>query len=214
MTLSHIAAPVLALALFGAIPQEALAQQALKGLGFEAGLSFMGAYVAPTYQVAPNFTARAPIYFGTINGTHTYEGNPVIGKVDAESYALIADYHPGGGALRLSTGIGFGGLSVSGKVTNPVFNGNTYAGVSDVSIKQTHSVTPSFSVGYAKIFGGGFGFTADLGVRIANYTIAASSDFVPNAAKAQFAADLAAANADLAKQNLTPYLALGLAYRF
>jgi len=198
----------------GLAPQVGQGQQSLQGLGLEMGLSLVGAYVAPTYRLSPNAALRAPIYFGSITGAHKYEGNAIDGKVTADSYALIADYHLRGGGLRLSTGIGFGGLTVTGTATNPSFNGNTYTGVSNVTVKQTNAVTPSFSLGYTAFTNSGIGFTADLGLRLTSYTMTATDSFLPAGDRAQFQADVAKANADLAKNNLTPYLSLGLAYRF
>ncbi len=207
-------AGIVAGACFGAVAPAALAQQAKQGLGFETGLSIMGAYVAPTYQFSPNASLRAPFYFGSVSETRTYEGSKITGKLDAQSYALIADYYILGSGLRVSTGVGFGGLSVSGTAKNPTFNGATFTGVSTLKITQTNSVTPSFAMGYSSNSGAGIGLTADLGVRLTTYTITASDGFLAAADRAEFQAELATVNADLAKHNVMPYVALGLAYRF
>ena len=211
---ARLLAGVLALVCSAAFAPAALAQQAAQKLGFETGVSILGAYVAPTYQLTPNAALRVPLYFGSISGTQTFEGSKITGKLDTKSFALMADYYILGSGLRLSTGIGFGGLSVSGTANNPTFNGTTFSGATTVTVKQTNSMAPTFAVGYSTNSGAGLGFTADLGVRLTTYTITATDGFLDAADRAEFQSELDAVNADLAEHNLTPYLSLGLAYRF
>ena len=211
---ARLIAGLLAVACSGLIASAALAQQATQKLGFETGVSILGAYIAPTYQLTPNAALRVPLYFGSISGTQTFEGSKITGKLDTKSFALMADYYILGSGLRLSTGIGFGGLSVSGTAKNPTFNGTTFSGETTVTVKQTNSVAPTFAVGYSTNSGAGLGFTADLGVRLTTYTITATDSFLDAADRAEFQSELDAANADLAEHNLTPYISLGLAYRF
>lgn len=211
---ARLLAGLVAVVCGGLIAPAALAQQATQKLGFETGVSILGAYIAPTYQLTPNAALRVPLYFGSISGTQTFEGSKITGKLDTKSFALIADYYILGSGLRLSTGLGFGGLSVTGTAKNPTFNGTTFSGVSTVTVKQTNNIAPTFAVGYSTNSGVGLGFTADLGVRLTTYTVTATDSFLASAERAVFQSELAEVNADLAEHNLTPYISLGLAYRF
>ncbi len=192
----------------------ALPQDSLKGVGFESGVSTLGVYLAPTYKINEKFVGRAAVYVGSITATETVDGNSVTGSFSTNSVALMADYLPFGNGLRLSGGLGLGGYELSGATSNPTFNGTTYAGSVDVTVKQSQAVVPVLAVGYAKTFKNGIGLVAELGARIGTYSLTASDASIPAGQKAQFAADVAKVNKDLKDIPATPYLTLGLSYRF
>jgi hypothetical protein len=190
------------------------AQQALKGLGAEAGVSTLGIYIAPKYKFSDQITGRVAMFTGSMSQSQKIEGNTVSGKVDLASSAVMADFHPFAGAFRVSGGLGLNGYDISGTITNPVFNNNTYTASVAANVKQTNNVVPILSVGYAKTFGNGFGVVAEVGAKMGTYTLTASDANIPALLKAQFNADVAKANSDLQKNTITPFVTLGLSYRF
>ncbi len=195
-------------------PVAGTAQTALQDFGFETGVSTLGAYVAPKYEISDKFTGRVPLFFGAMSATRTLDGNPATGNFNTASGAVMADYHPFAGAFRVSGGVSVGGYNFTGTITNPKFNNNTYAGVANVTVKQSNDVVPVVSFGYAKTFKNGFGIVAEFGAKIGTYTLTAPDDFVPAGQKAQFATDLAQVNSDLKQVPAIPFVTLGLSYRF
>lgn len=205
---------ILAIGCLTALPSIGFAQDVGQSLGYETGVSTLGVYFAPTYEVNDKFSARAPIYAGQLSRTETIDGNPVTGKFDTTSGGLVADYRPFSGAFRLSGGVIAGGYSVSGTITNPKFNNTTYAGTASVTLKQKQNIVPVVSVGYNKTFANGLGVLAEFGAKIGTYTLTASDNFVPAAQRAQYQADVAAANREIQKLPAVPFITLGLTYKF
>ena len=51
----------------------------------EAGLSTLGLYAAPIYEMNENIDIRVPLYFGSQNYKSTEGGSTIDGKVTSES---------------------------------------------------------------------------------------------------------------------------------
>ena len=196
------------------LPVQSIAQQAVNSFGVEAGVSTLGVYLGPKVQISDRFAVRLPVYVGSQSTSRTVDDNVVTGKFDLASSALMADYHPFNGAFRMSGGVAMGGYEVTGSITNPVFNNRTYSGLVESTIRQTENTVPVVSFGYAKTFNNGFGILAEVGAKIGTYTLTASDTAIPNLLKAQFNADVAAANDDLQQIKATPFVTLGMSYRF
>lgn len=192
----------------------ASAQDALNGLGVEAGASSLGLYIAPKYQFSDQVSGRVPLYIGSRTLSEKVEGNTVTGKFDAASSAIMADLHPFSGAFRVSGGLGLNGYNLSGTMTNPVFNGTTYNATVDATVRQSNDVVPIISVGYSKSFQNGLGVVAELGAKLGTYTLSVTDTNIPALLRPQFNADVAKTNADLQKMSVTPFVTLGLSYRF
>lgn len=205
---------ILAVCATVALTLPAAGEDRVKGLGFEAGVSTLGGYVAPKYQFSDQVSGRVPLYIGSRTFSDKVEGNTVNGKLDAASSAIMADFHPFAGAFRVSGGLGLSGYSISGTISNPVFNNNTYNATVDATVKQTNDVVPVIAVGYVRSFDNGFGVMAELGAKLGSYSLSASDANIPAPLKAQFNADVARTNEDLKKNSLTPFLTVGLSYRF
>jgi hypothetical protein len=142
----------------------------------EAGVSTLGLYLAPTYQINDNWTVRAPLYLGQIKGEYEFEGNTVDGKAGVTNGTLMADYRPWANAIRLSGGLGVGGYQTSGMVTNIELDGVTYAGSSSFAVKQKSLIAPVVSIGVAKEFRNGLTIFADVGARVATYEASVTTD--------------------------------------
>ena len=60
----------------------------------EAGLSTLGLYAAPVYEMSENIDIRVPLYFGSQNYKSTEGGTTIDGKVTSESVGVMLDYYP------------------------------------------------------------------------------------------------------------------------
>ena len=189
--------------------------QDLTGFGIEAGVSTLGAFVAPTYEINDKLSLRAPLYFGAMSDEFDVDGNTVEGSIDANAIALMADFHPLGNALRVSGGIGIGGYDLSGKTTDLTLDGTTFAGVSEVTIGQKQDLAPVLSVGFNHEFASGLTLFGDIGGRIATYQVSVktAAPLTP-ADQADLDASIAGYNDDLAAFGVTPFLAFGIGFRF
>jgi len=189
--------------------------QSLENLSVEAGLSTLGFYIAPKFDIAPQWQARVPLYLGSFSDQFDLDGNDVDGKLTSNSIAVMADYAIGGAGLRLSGGLSFGGYELDGSATTLTIEGNTYTGNFTANLKQKNDFAPVLAVGYARDFGNNWGFVAELGARITSLEISTTGQDALNATdRAQFDADLAQANSDLNDIKLLPFITLGMTYKF
>lgn len=204
----------LAIALVASAAVPAVAQDAPKKIGVEVGISTLGAYVGPSYRVRDRLAVRLPIYLGDLSDDFEQDGNTITGKFSANSFALMGDYYVFGGGMRVSAGAAIGGYELSGNITNPKFDGNTYIGSADVKFAQSSNVVPILSIGYAQQFKNGFSVLIDYGVKVGTYkmTVNTSGLTIPN--QTQFDADLASVNNDLNKLKVTPFVTIGGGFRF
>ena len=197
--------------LYGGI---AVAQDSSR-LGFETGVSTLGAYVAPTYEVNDKFSLRAPLHFGSADQEFEFEGNTVDGTFGVTNGTLMADFSPWATAFRVSGGLGIGGYKATGSVTDIVLDGVTYAGASSVAIQQKQNVAPVLSIGFAKEFNNGFTVFADLGGRITSYEVSVQTEAaLTDAEQADLDESVATINNDLSKIWATPFVTIGLGYKF
>ena len=58
----------------------------------EAGLSTLGLYAAPVYDMNENVDIRVPLYFGSQNYKSTEGGTTIDGKITSESVGVMLDY--------------------------------------------------------------------------------------------------------------------------
>lgn len=191
------------------------AAQSLDSLSLEAGLSTLGLYIAPTIEVTPQWQARVPLYLGSVSDTFDLDGNDVEGKLTSNSVALMADYALGGAGFRLSGGLSFGGYKLEGSASSLTIEGNSYSGNFTATLEQKREVAPVLALGYARDFGGKWGFMAEIGARLTSFELSTTGQEALGAAdRAQYEADLAQANRDLSDVKLLPFLTLGMTYKF
>ena len=177
--------------------------------------STLGAFVAPTYEINDKLTLRAPLYFGATSGDFDVDGNTVDGRFAVNAVTLMADFSPWGNVIRLSGGIGIGGYDLDGTATDLTLDGNTYAGLSTVSVSQNEDLAPILSVGFHREFANGMTVFGDIGGRIATYQVSVvTSAALSPAEQADLDASVADYNSDLAEIGVTPFVALGLGFRF
>jgi hypothetical protein len=193
-----------------------VAAQSLEDLSVEAGLSTLGVYIAPKFDVAPQWQARVPLYLGSVSDTFDVDGNDVAGKFTSNSIALMADYAIGNAGFRLSGGVSIGGYNLEGSTSNLTIEGNTYSGSFSAELKQKNEVAPVLAIGYARPLGESWGIVAEIGARITSLEISTTGqDAIADAAeRARFDADLAQANRDLSDVKFLPFVTLGVSYNF
>ncbi len=192
----------------------AIAQDADKKYGVEYGISTLGLYVAPTLSLNAKTNLRAPLFFGQYSDTFTDNGVTTVGKFSPNSLALMGDFQPWGNGVRVSGGLAFGGYEISGTSSDPEFEGTTYVGSAAITVAQKNAVNPILSVGYAKQFDNGISILADIGAKVGTYELSVDTTGLTIPDQAQFDADLAAVNNDLADVGLVPFITLGGVFRF
>ena len=187
----------------------------LDKFGLETGVSTLGFYLGPDYEINKNIRIRTPLYFGKFSQTFDVEGNDVDASLNLSSLHIMGDYYFGASGVRASTGLAFGGYSLEGTATKLTFDGTKYDGNFVAKMNQDKKVAPVFAIGYQHTVGDNWGFSAELGARITSVTLfitgqetLSASDFT------KFETDLAEINRDLHDFNVIPFLSLAVSYRF
>ena len=91
----------------------------------EVGLSTLGLYAAPVYEMNENIDMRVPLYFGSQNYKSTEGGATIDGKVISESVGVMLDYYPSGSGFRISGGLTTGGYKFDASTASLEFDGTT-----------------------------------------------------------------------------------------
>lgn len=207
--------PVLAAPEGGLVNKSALPDFNLQGVSVGAGVSTLGFYVAPEYQFNEKISLRTPIYFGSFDTTREEEGNDFNAKFDTKSFAVMADYRPFANGLRVSGGLAFGGYNLDMSTTNPVLKGVQLDGRYDFELKQKNDITPMLSIGYSAAPLKNLSITAEIGAKFAQYEVNTNLGGIDNAEWRQLVSDeRARLNKDLADFDVTPFISLGVTYRF
>lgn len=194
------------------------------------GTTGFGADLA--YSLNPQVGLRGAWYGGSISRDVTESNVRYDGEWKFGTGLLLADFHPGGGAFRLSAGLGYNNnrmnLTASGTSGTVEVNGRTY-NISDIgSLTGTlrfNRSNPYFGVGWGSAARGAHGeglfFSADIGALFAKPTVRLSANCSP-AFTSQQCAQL---NADLRAEEQSfedstgfrtwyPVLSFGIGYRF
>lgn len=207
--------PVVAAPEGGQVSKAALLDFNLQGLSVGAGVSTLGFYVAPQYQLSEKLSVRTPIYFGSFNTTREEEGNDFAAKFDTKSFAVMADYRPFANGLRVSGGLAFGGYNLDMSTVNPILKGVQLDGRYDFELKQKTDIVPMLSVGYSAAPLKNLSITAEIGAKFAQYEVNTNLGRIDNAEWRQLVSDeRARLNKDLADFDVTPFVSLGVTYRF
>lgn len=107
-----------------------------QNIAAEAGLSTLGLYAAPVYEMNENIDIRVPLYFESQNYKSTEGGTTIDGKVTSESVGVMLDYYPSGSGFRISGGLTAGGNNFDASTASLEFDGTTYTSDFDLNIKQ------------------------------------------------------------------------------
>jgi len=184
--------------------------------GVGAGVSTLGFYVEGDVAVTPNFHIRTPVFFGFYNGDITYEGNTGNADIDVFSFPLMGDYSFGRTGFRLSGGMSVGGYEASATFPGSItLNGRTYNATITGNLKQDNNIAPVVAMGYNHTFKNNWGLSAELGARITTLGVTATGqETLTPADRAEFERELRSINNDLDKIGVTPFLSLGVTYKF
>ncbi|SFQ99880.1 autotransporter domain-containing protein [Poseidonocella sedimentorum] len=189
--------------------------QAAGNFTLESGVSTLGIFAAPSAEISPSLRVRAPLYMGSLSDSFDMDGNDVDGEISVNSLGLMADYHPWQGGFRVSGGVHFGGYSLSGEVTDPEFDGDTYSGDFEITVEQQRSVAPALALGYAHSFGDTWGVAVELGARLTALEISSKGqESLAAADREDYEAEIADINDDLEDFGVLPYISLGVNFNF
>lgn len=184
-------------------------------LTYDAGLSTLGAYIAPDYAYNDQIHLRLPMYYGGVSRTVSVEDVDFDAEVAVSSVALMGDYYIMGTGFRTSAGVAFGGYNVTGDWVNPELDGVTYNGTFKATVEQTSPVAPVLSFGYKKIYSGNWGFSAELGTRFTTMEVSTTGqENLPAAVQTQYQTSLDEVNSELSKVGVLPFFAIGVSYKF
>ncbi len=181
----------------------------------EAGLSTLGAYAAPMYEMNDRLTARMPLYFGALDDTFDSDGTSINGTFKASSGGFVADYAPWGNGAFISGGLLMGGYKIEGTTSAIATDLGSVAGNFGVLIKQKSAIAPVVSMGYRHETR--FGMTAgiELGAKLVKHEMSVSGlDQLSGADLAQVQAQIDQTNADLDDVPAVGFLNLSLGFAF
>ena len=119
----------------------------------EAGLSTLGLYAAPIYEMNENIDIRVPLHFGSQNYKSTEGGTTIDGKVTYESVGVMLDYYPSDSGFRTSGGLAAGGYHFDAYTASLEFDRTTYTSDFDLNIKQDKNIIPVIALGYTRPVG-------------------------------------------------------------
>ncbi len=190
------------------------AQQTDGALGVEAGVSSLGAYVAPSMSLSDQTRLRLPIYGGALSGDFDADGTTVLGDLRSRQMGLVADYDVYHG-LYLSAGLLIGGYRLSGQADHINADGRDIAGHFLIEVKQQHQLAPVVALGYRYGFGGGVSFRAELGAKIVKHTLQVNGlEPLSPVDRSDAEAEIARLNDDLQDYPAIPYLTLAFGIVF
>lgn len=201
------------------IATPALAEFDKSKLAFETGISTLGAYVAPRYELSDKLSLRAPLYGGSISDDFDDDGTVVTGTFDTKSFGLVADYAPFAGSVSkgfyVSGGLLSGGYDVSGTTGSINTDFGPVAGNFGVNITQKTSVAPVASLGYRYEMPFGMTAGAELGAKLAKYEASVSGLGALSASDlAKVQAEVDKINNDLSDVPALPFVTLSLGFAF
>lgn len=186
-----------------------------KKAGVEAGVSTLGSFIAPIYEINDSLTLRAPLHFGSYAGNDSYNGNPVSYYLDLRSSSLVLDYHPFQGRLRLSGGLGFGGYEAGTTITDPELGDQVFQGTYDFRVEQKKTIAPVLSVGFVQSVSDRLAFVGEVGGKFAQHELSTNLDAISDpATRANMADEIAAINDDLRDIKVIPFLTVGARFSF
>ena len=182
----------------------------------EAGLSTLGLYAAPVYEMNENIDFRGPLYFGSQNYKSTGVGTTIDGKVTSESVGVMLDYYPSGSGFRNRRGLNVGGYNFDASTASLEFDGTTYTSDFDLNIKQDKNIVPVIALGYTRPVGqSGWQILAEAGARFTHLTATVSGQNALAAAdKDAFESDFDEFNNELSINKFIPFITIGASFSF
>lgn len=182
----------------------------------EFGLSTLGVYVAPTFEIYDNLNLRAPLYFGSRDMSFTEDGTTLDGKITTNSGGLMLDYYPARNSFRISAGLLAGGYDFKANTASVEFDGVTYTGYFDLRVKQDKEVVPALAIGYARPVGkSGWSILTELGAKFAKIEATSSGQEALAAADlANYERDLQEFNDKLGNNDVIPFATLSVGFTF
>lgn len=112
-----------ALALAAGLFALAPATAAERGIGVGLRASTLGAGIEAIYSFSSNFNLRAQGNFISLDRSLEEDGVQYDGKLDFQTFGVLADYHPFEGSFRLTGGLYQNGNEIKVQATCPPPNG-------------------------------------------------------------------------------------------
>ena len=201
-----------------------------EGLALGVRLGTTGAGVELTKSLSPRLNARLG---GNLLGSHGYSAERSDVSYDLtltpRSGAALLDFHPGGGAFRMSAGVLYNKARIDGDAQTSgtyTIGGATYTGA-DVGtlraeIRYRRSLAPCLGLGFGNAVGRGRRLTVsvDTGIAFQGSPVTRLTTTGPISNDAQFQAELARERGEVDEElrkgyyKYYPILAIGAAYRF
>lgn len=217
--LTALAATLIALGVGLALQGSARAQEAgSASLGL--GISTMGATIEGGYRITPRMGVRG-LYAGLPDYSDTIEVDNINYDVDGRlgGFALMGDYFPNGGALRLSAGVFVSNSELSGRTTaspsNPIEVGGTTFTTGETvqtDVEFRNSIAPMATLGYVYQTRSRFSLSAEAGVIGNNgFDVDVTGSGVP---QSELDAEAANVRDDLDDYKVYPFVSLMVGFRF
>lgn len=201
-----------------------------EGLGLGIRLGTAGAGVELTKSLSPRVNARLG---GNLAGSYRYSAERSDVSYDLtlkpRSGTAMLDFHPGGGAFRVSAGVLYNKARIDGDARTAgtyTIGGTTYTGAEvgtlTAEIRYERSLAPCFGLGFGNAAGRGkrLTFSVDTGVALQGSPVTRLTTTGPISTDARFQAELTQergeVDGELRKSyyKYYPMIAIGVAYRF
>jgi len=177
----------------------------------EAGLSTLGLYAAPVYEMNENIDVRVPLDFGSQNYKSNEGGTTIDGRVTSESVGVMLDYYPSGSGFHISGELRVGGYNFDASTASTEFDGTTNTSNFDLIIKQDRNIVTVIALGHTRPVGQSeWQILAEAGARFTHLTATVSGQNALAAAdKDAFETDFDEFNDELSKNKFIPLIAIG-----
>lgn len=188
-----------------------------------AGASTLGATVEFSTRLNDRFGLRLPVGYGSFDHKETVDGTPLDGTLRLGGVALLGDYYPGMGGMRISAGLFRANTRASGRADGTfTLSDEEYTGWIDAEVRPENKVSPMISLGYdSRKSSAGWGFSGDIGaIFVGGFSTEVSGYQTSEDASVQdrFEDGLAdlrnSIEDDVSDFNVMPYAKLAVTYRF
>ncbi|MFC7704866.1 hypothetical protein ACFQXB_11730 [Plastorhodobacter daqingensis] len=187
-----------------------------------AGFSTLGATVEFSSRLTEQFGLRVPVGYGSFSRGETVDGTPLDGDLRLGGVALLGDYYPGFGPMRVSAGLFLSNYRATGDASGTItVQGNVYSGAVHADVRPERDISPMLALGFETGRGGpGWSLSGDAGAIFVGGFRTRVSGWQNGGPAFQpaFEEDLAGLRQsiedDVSDWNVLPYLKLAVTYRF
>ncbi|MEY8800193.1 hypothetical protein AB9K35_07745 [Leisingera sp. XS_AS12] len=176
------------------------------------GVSVFGPSLEARYAFTDKFAVRGNIAEFSVNHEEESRGETYSGDFEMGGTGVWLDYHPFGGAFRLSGG-GFM-TDISGTLSSSDVEIGGITSRLNASVESRTDFMPAVAIGFDKQVSRRLSFSMDAGALFGDGFKVSASDPTGTFTQAQVDSEISDLASDLEDLDVVPYLRVGLAWRF